>query len=72
MSKVCEICGKRSKSGNSISHSHKKTRRVWKPNIQKVLLEIDGKVRRVNICTKCLKTGKYKRPVKMKVQEEEV
>ncbi|MCM8762272.1 MAG: 50S ribosomal protein L28 [Candidatus Omnitrophica bacterium] len=61
MGKVCEICGKRSKTGNSKSHSNVKTRRVWKPNIQTILADIEGKRRRINVCTKCLKAGKVKK-----------
>ncbi|HDN97951.1 MAG: 50S ribosomal protein L28 [Candidatus Omnitrophota bacterium] len=62
MGRVCEICGKRPHAGNKISHSHRKTRRVWKPNIQKLLVEIDGKRKRMYVCTQCLKSGKVKRP----------
>ncbi|MCM8760155.1 MAG: 50S ribosomal protein L28 [Candidatus Omnitrophica bacterium] len=61
MSKVCEICGKRTKAGNSKSHSNVKTRRVWKPNIQTILADIGGKRRRIDVCTKCLKAGKVKK-----------
>ena len=61
MARVCEICGKRSKTGNNVSHSNVKTRRVWKPNIQPILTEIDGKRKRVNVCSKCFKAGKVKK-----------
>lgn len=64
MGKVCEICGKRSKAGNSKSHSNVKTRRVWKPNIQSILtLTVNGKRRRMDVCTKCLKAGKVRKAV---------
>lgn len=33
MSRVCQITGKRVISGNNVSHSHKKTRRKWYPNL---------------------------------------
>ncbi len=62
MGKTCEICGKRSKTGNNVSHSNVKTRRVWKPNIQRVLAETDGERKRINVCTTCMKSGKVKRP----------
>lgn len=35
MSKVCQVTGKAPAFGNSISHSHRKTRRRWNPNVQK-------------------------------------
>ncbi|MCK9266496.1 50S ribosomal protein L28 [bacterium] len=62
MGKVCEICGKKTSTGNKVSHSNRKSRRTWKPNIQRMLTEIKGVRRRINICTSCIKTGKVKRP----------
>ena len=63
MSKVCEICGKKPIFGNNVSHSHKKTRRVFKPNIIKTKVEYKGKVKTINICSKCLKSNKVKKVV---------
>ena len=34
MSKICELTGKKGMVGNNVSHSHRKTRRRWNPNIQ--------------------------------------
>lgn len=58
MSKVCAICGKHPSAARNVSHSHKVTTRTVKPNIQKVKAVIDGKTRRANVCTKCIKAGK--------------
>ena len=58
MSRVCSICGKGKMSGNMVSHSNRKTNRVWKPNIQKVKLEVDGAEQSLYVCTKCMKTAK--------------
>lgn len=58
MSRRCDICGKKGLYGSQISHSHKITKRRQFPNLQKVRARIDGKVRRIKICTKCLKSGK--------------
>ncbi|MCM8785598.1 MAG: 50S ribosomal protein L28 [Candidatus Omnitrophica bacterium] len=63
MAMRCEVCGKEGRSGNKVSHSNRKTRRTWKPNIQKVLVEYKGVTKRMRICTKCLKT-KVKKPLK--------
>jgi large subunit ribosomal protein L28 len=52
----CERCGKTPSFGHSVSHSNVKTKRQWKPNIQKVTVHIDGKARRMNLCTRCLRT----------------
>lgn len=35
MSKVCQLTGKRPISGNNVSHSNRKTRRRFLPNLQK-------------------------------------
>ncbi len=63
MSRICEICGKKTIFGNSVSHSHKKTKRVFKPNLHKTKVEIKGKVKTVNICASCLKANKVKKIV---------
>ena len=63
MSNKCELCGKSSMSGNKVSHSNRKTRRVSKPNIQRVKAIVDGTHKRVRVCTRCLRSGKIeKRP----------
>ena len=44
MAHVCEICNKGELAGNNVSHSHLKTKRSWKPNIQRVRAIVDGEV----------------------------
>ena len=61
MSQVCEICGKHPVAGRSISHSHRVTNRTFRPNIQKVSVVFDGKSRKMNVCTSCMKAGKVVR-----------
>ena len=63
MANYCEICGKGTVTGMNVSHSHLKTKRTWKPNIQRVRAIVDGEVKRVNVCTRCLRSGKIKREV---------
>lgn len=64
MAKVCELCGKKKSTGFKISHSHIKTKRTWNANIQKVRVAVKGKyVRRMNLCTRCLKSNLVKRDV---------
>lgn len=58
MAKQCVICAKSVRSGFQVSHSHIRTKRTWAPNLQRVKANIDGKVKRVNVCTRCLKSGK--------------
>ena len=52
----CEICLKTSGTGNTVSHSNRKTKRKWHVNVQKIRLEINGKLQRVSLCTRCLRT----------------
>ena len=63
MGKFCEVCGKGVVYGNNVSHSHLKTKRTWKPNIQRVRAVVEGEVKRVNVCTRCLRSGKVERAI---------
>lgn len=63
MAKTCDICNKRSQSGFNVSHSHLKTKRAWKPNIQRVKAVVNGEVKQVNTCTRCLRSGKVQRAI---------
>ncbi len=58
MARKCSICGKGPVSGNAISHSNKKTKRKWYPNLQTKRVFENGCFRKIKICTKCLKKGK--------------
>ena len=61
MSKVCEICGKAPVAGRNVSHSHRVTNRVFRPNVQNITIKENGRIRRANVCTKCMKAGKVER-----------
>ena len=61
MSKVCEICGKHPVAGRSISHSHRVTNRTFRPNIQKITVLENGRAVKKNVCTSCMKAGKFNR-----------
>ncbi|OFW80288.1 MAG: 50S ribosomal protein L28 [Alicyclobacillus sp. RIFOXYA1_FULL_53_8] len=63
MARRCEICGKQPQTGNRVSHSHVLSKRRWLPNIQLVRANVDGTVRRIRVCTRCLKAGKVVRAV---------
>ena len=58
MAQVCEICGRRPSSGNRVSHANNKTNRRWYPNLQRVRAIVDGKVRRIRVCTQCIKADR--------------
>lgn len=57
----CYVCGKGPSTGNNVSNSQRRTKRTWKPNLQKVRALIDGSPRRITVCTACLKAGKVKK-----------
>ncbi len=59
----CEICGKGVTFGIKVSHSHRRSNRTWKPNIKKVRAVVNGSVKSVNVCTRCLRSGKVQRAV---------
>lgn len=61
MAATCDVCGKRPGFGNSISYSHRRTRRRWNPNIQSVRAVVRGTPKRLNVCTSCIKAGKVTR-----------
>jgi large subunit ribosomal protein L28 len=58
MSRRCFVCDKKSVGGNSVSHSNRKTKRLWLPNLQKINILVKGKKLKEYVCTKCLKAGK--------------
>lgn len=61
MSQVCVVCGKHPVAGRNVSHSHRVTNRVFKPNIQKITAIVDGTKKQIKVCTKCMKAGKITR-----------
>ena len=63
MAQRCDICGKGPLFGNRVSHAHNVTKRRFNPNLQRVRAVLDnGTHRRIKVCTRCLRTGKVKKP----------
>ncbi len=52
----CEVCGKIGMSGNNVSHSKRRTKTRFLPNVHKLTLSTDGEAKRIKICTRCLRT----------------
>ena len=59
----CEYCGKGVSFGIKVSHSHRRSNRTWKPNVQRVKAVVNGSPKRVYACTRCLRSGKVTRAV---------
>ena len=57
----CFSCEKGVSFGNNVSHANNKTRRTWRPNLQVARIELDGKIQKIKVCTRCLNAGKIKR-----------
>jgi large subunit ribosomal protein L28 len=62
MAAVCEICAKKPNSNYQVSFSHRRSHRMWKPNVQRIRIWDNGGVRRADVCTSCMKAGKVQRP----------
>jgi large subunit ribosomal protein L28 len=62
MAAVCDLCGKKPGFGMSLSHSHRRTKRRWDPNVQKVRAMVDGTPKRIHVCTSCIRSGRVVKP----------
>ena len=61
MARTCEICGKHRSVGNNVSHANNKSRRTWNANLQNVRALVDGSIRRLLVCTRCIRSGKVRK-----------
>ncbi|MCS6976442.1 MAG: 50S ribosomal protein L28 [Gemmatales bacterium] len=79
MGMQCRICGKKPVTGNQITRRGKAkylggvgrkvtgiSKRRFKPNLQRIQVELDGKVTRIRVCVACIRSGRVKRPQKAK------
>lgn len=76
MSRVCEICGKKTEVGNQIERRGLakwkggvgrkitgKTKRKFKANLQRVRAIVDGSIKKIKVCTRCIGAGKITKAV---------
>ncbi len=74
MSTVCDICGKTKVVGGTITrkglakkkggigmHVVKNNKRTFKPNLQVAKASVNGQVKRVKVCTSCIRSGKVQK-----------
>ena len=88
MARTCEICGKGTQMGNSVETRGKAkylggvgtkltgiTRRKFKPNLQRVRINVPGGgTRTARVCTQCIRSGAVIKAVKnrpFRVRSEE-
>jgi large subunit ribosomal protein L28 len=80
MGMQCDICGKKPVLGNQIARRGKAkylggvgrkitgiTRRTFRPNLQRIQVQVNGTVKRVRVCVQCIRSGKVQRPQKRKL-----
>jgi len=56
----CEITGKGKQFGHNVPFSQKKTKKVWKPNLQKKTFMMNGKKVTMKLSTQAIRTLKKK------------
>ncbi|MBQ9438269.1 MAG: 50S ribosomal protein L28 [Lachnospiraceae bacterium] len=57
----CSVCGKGVTFGNNVSHSHRRSNRKIKANIQRVRCKVGETPKRLYVCTRCLRSGLVER-----------
>jgi large subunit ribosomal protein L28 len=80
MGMQCAICQKKPAVGNQLARRGKAkylggvgrkitgiSKRTFRPNLQRIQVEIDGAVRRLRVCVQCIRSGRVKRPQKRKL-----
>ena len=60
----CFVCGKQRMAGQNVSHANNVTKRLFKPNIQRVRAKVDGRAKQVTVCTRCLRSGRIEKAVR--------
>ena len=58
MAKTCELCGKAPVVGRQHSHANNVSPRRFLPNLQVVRAIVNGGIRRIRVCTRCLRSNK--------------
>lgn len=61
MARACAVCGKRRSVGSSVSHANNKSKRLWRPNLQRVRARVGGGAKRILACTNCIRSGRVQK-----------
>ncbi|OQY26611.1 MAG: 50S ribosomal protein L28 [Candidatus Cloacimonetes bacterium 4572_55] len=61
MSRRCDICGKGPVAGNRVSHANNHTKRRFLPALHPVRAMVEGKRKRLKVCTTCLKSNRIQK-----------
>ena len=57
----CEICEKEKVFLNQVSHSHRRSNKMWSNNVKSVRVKVNGQAKKMYVCTSCLKSGLVER-----------
>ncbi len=76
MSRSCQVCGKTAQKGNSVSQRGKPkylggngrqttgiSRRMFKPNLQKIRVQEGGSTVTKRVCVQCIRSGRVQKAV---------
>ena len=66
MARTCDICGKGVQHGQNVSHAHNVTKRRWEVNLQPVRSVVQGKPRKLRVCTRCIRSGAVTKGMRQK------
>ena len=58
MARICDVCGKHRSIGHSVSHANNKSKRPWRPNLQRVHAKVGAGSQHLLVCTRCLRSGR--------------
>ncbi len=61
MSRRCYVCGKGPAVGNNVSHAKNRTKRRFLPALHPVRAMVEGKRKRIRVCTRCLKSNRIQK-----------
>jgi large subunit ribosomal protein L28 len=64
MARFCDFCEKGPVTGHLVSHSNIKTKTRWLPNLKRVKAVVKGSTKTVQVCSRCIRSGKVVRPIK--------
>ena len=57
----CDVCDKGAYFGNKVSHSHRRSNKMYRANVKSVRVKTEGGSRKMYVCTSCLKSGAVER-----------
>ncbi len=72
MARTCAVCGKGPATGNHVSHANNRVKRRWYPNLQTVRTVVEGEIRRIRVCAKCIRSNRVKKAAGPKLGSDSI